>query len=557
MHHARIATASSVALAIATLAPLAQAGLVGGGGSHDWTGSANSSWHNPANWTTGQVPGNDSAAIVVGGAPTVLLDGDSANLSTLFIGAGRAVSTNGHLLRTRMSSATTTVNGADAQLFVANHGAALAFDAGTLAVSNGGLLSMAGGRARIVDQLTIAVGGSIAGHGSVEVESANAVAFNAFFADALTVFGGDLELLVTGGGAIALPAQIDVLQSGRILDIDAPLFSAASDINLGPDCAIDFSHDWTLAGAMSIVPGGTAEATVQGDGWMNVTGQIDVASERTLSVNARAHMLAGSSVAIDDDATLEFNDTHRANAGSSMDVSPGGVVRFNGPQIILMPWAGMISLSAATMETNSPSGLWISNGPMQLNSFAGVRSRIAGSATTRSLGIVDVLGHGVEVDNTFELALGADLNLANFWTSLVVNGTLNLGNSSTTGFGTIEIANGGQAFITTSATVAVDISNAGDLHLGSAPGAVGYKYVTGSFSQNATGRMVIDVAGPTAFDRDAWEFSGSTALDGTLDVQLGGGYVPTIGDEFEILWSNGPLTGAFASVAGAPGFAVS
>jgi len=563
MHHAHTATARAVALAIgslslvAPLAPSVHAGLVGGGGSHDWSGGVSTSWHNPGNWTTGQVPGTDAAAIVLGGTPTVFLNGNSANLSSLFIGGGRVVSTNGHLLRTRMSGSTTTVTGADAELFVVNNGNALAFDAGTLSVSNGARLFMAGGRARVVQQLTVGAGGSIIGHGSVEVDSANAVAFNAHFADSLTVFGGDLAVSVAGGGALALPSTIDVLQTNRELSVDAPLWFPVAQVNLGPNTGVHFAQDWTLGGGVSVVPGSNAPAFVDGDGWMSVTGGIEVANNRTLHVDGQVHYLNGSTTTVGNGATIEFNEVHRANGGSSMGIAPGATARFNGPQIPGLPWLGSITVTAGRLETNSRSGLWISNGPVILNSSAGVRPRLGGSATTRLFNSLDVNGIGAVVEGTLELVLGADMHLFGAATPLIVEGTLGLGNSNTIGNGRIEIADGGAAFIQQSATIAVDLVNAGDLHLGAAPGAVVYKYVNGSLTQTATGRMLIDIAGPMAAQRDVWETSGAVTLDGTLDVQLVGDYQPIVGDTFEILWSNGAMNGAFASLSGATGFSVS
>ncbi len=121
---------------VASSATVALAGLVGGGGSHSWTGTVNSSWHNSGNWNTNQVPAAGDTAIVLGGANNVLLFGDTASIESLFVGGSRAVSNNGHVLSVTSGDASTTVTGLDSSLFITPGGAPFGLITDTLSIES-------------------------------------------------------------------------------------------------------------------------------------------------------------------------------------------------------------------------------------------------------------------------------------------------------------------------------------------------------------------------------------------------------------------------------------
>ena len=77
----------------------------------------------------------------------------------------------------------------------------------------------------------------------------------------------------------------------------------------------------------------------------------------------------------------------------------------------------------------------------------------------------------------------------------------------------------------------------------SAPGdSVGTLRIEGNYSQTASGRLQIELASPTSFDK--LQVYGTMSLAGILDVQLRGGYHPVAGAQFDVLDFVG-LTGTF------------
>jgi hypothetical protein len=81
-------------------------------------------------------------------------------------------------------------------------------------------------------------------------------------------------------------------------------------------------------------------------------------------------------------------------------------------------------------------------------------------------------------------------------------------------------------------------------------GDAGLLTIMGDYDQGASAHLEIHLggyAGGTEFDRLALTPPATAALDGTLDVTLVDGFVPSIGDEFTFLKA-GSVTGDFTTV---------
>ncbi|MEX2170614.1 MAG: hypothetical protein WD851_14965 [Pirellulales bacterium] len=86
-----------------------------------------------------------------------------------------------------------------------------------------------------------------------------------------------------------------------------------------------------------------------------------------------------------------------------------------------------------------------------------------------------------------------------------------------------------------------DVTNSGII----APGtSVGTLNIHGSYSQ-FSGELQIELASPTSFDTLA--IDGLATLDGTLEASLLDGFVPDLGDAFEILTATDGVIGTFSS----------
>lgn len=99
------------------------------------------------------------------------------------------------------------------------------------------------------------------------------------------------------------------------------------------------------------------------------------------------------------------------------------------------------------------------------------------------------------------------------------------------------------------AAIPYDLENSGTLSPGSETDGVGRVESHASYTQSPGGTLVIDLGGSApGTGYDAMRFAGQATLSGTLAWKLVGGYLPAIGQEFEVLVAH-PRTGVFDSVA--------
>ena len=69
--------------------------------------------------------------------------------------------------------------------------------------------------------------------------------------------------------------------------------------------------------------------------------------------------------------------------------------------------------------------------------------------------------------------------------------------------------------------------------------------ITGNFDQGATGELDFALAGSVAGEYGSLAVSGTTSLDGGLGVDLTNGFRLSSGDVFDLIASDGALSGGF------------
>lgn len=521
-----------------------------------WTGNIDDSWNVGSNWTTGNVPAENDAVILLGGGGyNVFLNAHSANLQSLYIGNLKALTNFGYVMEVMNGPATTTITGGSDSLLhlVPVSGGGYGFRTKILNINNDARLQMAGGRARVLDQLTLNNGGRIGGHGFVEVHAPHDAAFNGFNGGPLNVSGGNLRILVGGGGSMVLPNEINITQANRELWLQGPHFLPIQNVNLGDNSTLRVDDVWTLAGTLFANPNAGSMSYITGNGTMISTGTVNVATNRGLTI-APPVAFTGGAITVGGSGTLTLQNIHESHAGHTTALGLNATMRINGSQLFAN-WAGDINSSAATIETNTPIGFWNHTGDLVLGSLAGVRTKINGTAALRAFGNVSAPGLGAIVNGTFELHPPAVMTLGSN-AQILTNGTLRLlPASQVTGDGELVISSNGTFVMEPGAILVADVINHGLFEVGSGDSA-GYVIMYESFTQTSTGRMKVDLAGHGDLNRDIREGVGPINLAGELHINLTNGFMPNVGDEFWIIWANNGLKGAFDTVTGAPGFSV-
>lgn len=532
----------------------ALAGIIGGGGTtHTWDGSANTNWQNGANWNTNAVPAAGDSAIINGGPVNATLNADSANLASLFIGGGRSLSNNGFSLSAVGGVATTTVTGASSTLFITDSAGPYGFETGWLTVQSNGRLQMSGGTAMINAQLTLSSGGRILGNGHVYVHENAPAAFNAANGSDVTVSGGDLELSVLGGGSMTLPPTININNAGLTLFVNGPMFLPVQNINLGNGSAFNAENNWTLDGTLTANPGSGQTSFVEGDGDIDVNGSVVVSANGRLQVQPGIEFKSGSTSALNMGSTLELDGAYEVDAGHVTTVGPNAKLQLDGTPSIF-GWDGDIVSNGGTIESNNALSLGI-DGDITLGSFGGLRTNLNGTSSIRAYGAIDAPGLGAIVNGTFDVRSTAVMSLDLASTQLIVNGDLILRTDSTTyGSGSIQVNADGAVRMQPDAALSVDVVNGGDFEAGDNSSRVQVDF-NGTFTQQATGRLNVDIGGPALPPSDHYVIWDNASLAGTLNLRLAGG-PPAVGAQFTILTANS-IAGTFSAVTGAAGFAVS
>jgi hypothetical protein len=224
----------------------------------------------------------------------------------------------------------------------------------------------------------------------------------------------------------------------------------------------------------------------------------------------------GASLAIDGSLT---NDNAAGLSLYGLYVADGGSAAVGGDLInsnhaLVQVSAG--SLTVAGDFTNSASTVQVESGG--LVSVTG--------AFTQTGGFTDIHGNGTITADSYALDGG----------TLLVDGVLDPAG--------VIVASGSE--LTGSGVIDADVSNAGYVSPGDGSGG-GALTVDGDYTQSALGFFEEEIGSMDDFG--SLLDSGTTSLDGTLDITLLNGYVPDIGATFFFLNASA-VNGAFAHVNG-------
>jgi hypothetical protein len=149
---------------------------------------------------------------------------------------------------------------------------------------------------------------------------------------------------------------------------------------------------------------------------------------------------------------------------------------------------------------------------------------------------VDVaMGASLEFNNRLDLG-GKTLTKSG-------DGAMTVNNDLNTSGGSIVVLGG---LLGGGGTVGGDLNNpSGTVGPGNSPGVLS---VSGDFAQGAAGTLAIEIAGTTVdTEYDQLNVAGNATIDGTLSVTLLGGFLPEVGDTFDVL-NAAAISGAFATL---------
>jgi hypothetical protein len=377
--------------------------------------------------------------------------------------------------------------------------------------------------ARTIDgagELSLPGGKSLVGHGTVDVD---------------VVGAGQLR---ADDGTLHVNGAVTGLTVLGTADADGVL-------NLGTS----FSTS-NLTGALELRGGEVTGAvvltndagTIRGHGrigtnTLNNYGAVEASGGTLVIDTANASQLDGSSPH-NGEGVLRAVDGNLEIA-SNVSTTFNGLVDIGSGRKFAMTQPGSLFRNAPASEDDDGSGdfgrVVIAGGTLATDTLQQASRLQAVGAATSTLQVAHLTLEGSSfteiVDSAGELQLTG---------KTVVKPTANV-----VGMGTLVNQSTAALTIEDSAVVGVPVRNAGALHIGNSPGRARAL----DYTQTSTGRLEIELAGllaGTQFDvLDLSPISGIANLDGTLDVSLLGGFVPAIGDRFEIVRAPGGVVGTF------------
>lgn len=341
---------------------------------------------------------------------------------------------------------------------------------------------------------------------------------------------------------------------------------------IGADVDFDGSANLKADNGVLSLTVGTAIVDVNEIGTADADGILAVGSPWNTNVAARVRLNGGEvrGAAITNDgigivgfgllsAPVNNNTTIAADGGLLIVQTPANNNDWDGSGN-----AGSLSATTGNLELRD-NAAFLFNGSVQASGghevfangfeldFRPASSLTLANGRYRSTNSTDFGGTTTVGAGNSEIAIGGAA-VFGATSSTTISGTLRLNSPVTqvnagatfAGGGTmLNVAGGNILRLEDGADVDVLVENQAMLLVGSAVAA----QATGlDYQQDAAGLWKLDLNGTALNQFDRLSLTGAAQLNGTLDIDLGGGYVPALGDSFGILSAVGGVTGSFSSV---------
>ncbi|MHC5112112.1 MAG: hypothetical protein ACYTHJ_19800, partial [Planctomycetota bacterium] len=284
-----------------------------------------------------------------------------------------------------------------------------------------------------------------------------------------------------------------------------------------------FGHDATLTitGALTNLATGILRSGSGADGPRSVNGTVANDGQIALLEDLTINTLGG---------TLAHSGTMDIPVGFTLSI-PGGNLQLDGGSA---QGDGTLSLTNVAV---------VGNGEMLVRTSGNAGTDVSAAGGDLGLGNA-AAANGVSIGGSLDVgAVNVTLYDSN---SPTIGGPITISGGTLVASMGLSVTNGLSGF----GTVESDLTNNSSITVGAPTGILN---VVGNYVQSASGVLNIELGGPdpgTGFDQiNQSGIVTSASLDGTLNLNLTGGYIPPPGSTFEILTTNA-RAGNFATVTG-------
>ena len=340
-----------------------------------------------------------------------------------------------------------------------------------------------------------------------------------------------LQGTINNAGVIALEA------SGGCLALAAPtiLEGTGAVTMTSTNCFLGQAPSDTL----------TNRSTIEGAGTIGDSNPMGITNSGMIIANQPSPLTIAS------DSVLGFLNlgTLTVNSGSVMNIT-GPFKSFSNGNLFrgIYSLAGTLEFPNAAIKTNSVN-----------LTLTGAAARILDNVTNnnalRSLAINGTTGvlllqsgasitTGAKFTNNGKVTVGSGSSFkANSYTQLTGTTTMD---GTLTGSGGLSVQGG---TLVGKGTLTAVVTSNGSITAGDSATSPGVLTVSGSYTQSATGVLNTPIGGTATGQYGQLAVSNGVSLNGTLNLSLDGGFVPTIGSTFTLL-TGSAISGKFATVNG-------
>jgi hypothetical protein len=356
-------------------------------------------------------------------------------------------------------------------------------------------------------------------------------------------FDGGIQWQSSGGTstflAAAPTALLQFLGQFKAAPNVTAIFQGPGTSRLAGDAAIDGQAQVGGAGpqTQAFAPGNLEIAGLLGGrGSLAVLGSQSAGSLlswsggsislRSVAIASGAEMLIGP-----------LESTPRTLAGSH--VSNNGSVIWTGPEGMAAGGGAVLDNSSTGLidvQTDTTLGLLAGQTPQLIINNAGTFLKSGGSGSS---------AFSSDFNNTGLLHIqSGNFVFSGAWQQTAGDTLVDTG--AGLGAGDLKVRGG---TLSGGGLLDANLSNSGAVQPGASPGTMTIQ-PPDDYQQSSTGTLAIQIGGATLGTQyDELAVGGAAALDGTLDVRLINGFVPKVGDTFQIL-TCASLTGAFSGLTG-------
>ena len=416
--------------------------------------------------------------------------------------------------RSGLGTGLATVNGADASFNLSGDFYVGYVGQGTFNISKGGTANSANGY----------LGGS--GLATVNIDGAGS-AWN---------LSGRLEIDSPESGG---SSRLSITNGGHLTSAGSSVGTANYGVEPGQITVDGSGSTWNNTGSFAI-----GEAVHDGAGELEILNGGHVTSDNARIISASADtpskVVVGGVSSI---WNIGTNLTMGVSPGSvEFDVTNGGTVTIGTNATVLAGEGNHDnSRAAASILVDGPKSTLTIGQTLQVGGNAGGTLTITGGAHVSS-------GSGLIYPKNWNTPGTALITgSGSMWSTsgdIILDGLLTVSDGARASVGgRILIQEEGE--LRGNGTITGNVQNGVLVAPGTSPGRL---TIAGNYSQIASGTLQIDLGGRTAgTEYDPLSVTGNAALDGTLSVALIDGFLPKLGDSFDILdW--GTLSGTFSTL---------